>query len=243
VRRVPTWSEHDYGVELVDQGTQISQFTTEASSCMDFSAVADVEPDAQVFVSVDFNLDGRPDFHAPIGETAWHPVKTRIFAPIGQGDHAASVSIRKEGSGHAALAEMRLQIALGCTGDAGTLAGPIGALCAVDADCESGVCCLLVCSQCCDQHAPPPPVTCPGGSCAMRNDLPALLAGENYVASQCSPHQHAAAAGGPCFTDDDCKSGACVGAQIEPRNGCAQGDADLAKCGSLLRFSTAGSCK
>ena len=48
VKQAATWHPDDYGVELVDTPTQISQKTTEGSSCMEFSAIADVEASAQM---------------------------------------------------------------------------------------------------------------------------------------------------------------------------------------------------
>ena len=81
VKQTSTWHADDYGVELLDTPTQISQDTREASDCMEFSAVADVDAAAGTRVQVDFNLDGVPDFDEAIAETHWGRARLLIHAP------------------------------------------------------------------------------------------------------------------------------------------------------------------
>ena len=135
-----TWHPDDYGVELVDAPTQISQESSEGAPCMEFSAVADVEAASQTKVLVDWNLDGVTDFEAPVAETHWGRTSTLVFAPDGWGDKLRFF-IRKDTAGHSVLAEIRLRVAHTCAGTRPTLRHVAsGNACAADAECESGTC-------------------------------------------------------------------------------------------------------
>jgi hypothetical protein len=220
VAKAPTWNEHEFGVELVDVGTQISQLSSEGSDCMEFSAVADVGAAAQVRVGIDFNLDGKEDYTSQIGETHWHVTRTLIYAPLGYGQHLRFL-VHKEAEGRAVLAELRLQRATGCNGARAPIAGLlIGDFCTQDAECSSQICCGRrdltqdggvvtipgTCSACCDGHP------CPGGgTCAARaNTLVSLW---SPPPRQCDPGLRRGTQGAPCFADDDCASG-CDGAEF-----------------------------
>ena len=140
VKQASTWHPDDYGVELVDAPTQISQESSEGAPCMEFSAVADVEAASQTKVLVDWNLDGVTDFEAPVAETHWGRTSTLVFAPDGWGDKLRFF-IRKDTAGHSVLAEIRLRVAHTCAGTRPTLRHVAsGNACAADAECESGTC-------------------------------------------------------------------------------------------------------
>lgn len=213
VLRVPTWHPNDYGVELVGVPTQISQDTSEGAECMEFSAVANVEASALATIRIDWDFDGVADFEAPIGESNWRPVKTLIHAPEGFGA-SLRFSLRKDGPGRAALAEIRLQRLGSCEGPRVEMkARALGDLCTAAAQCASGVC-TLVCSQCDDTHA------CAGGaSCARRTDMTAPYTFQ--LPLQCAPQTSAGAAGDPCITGDDCAAHACDGAIVRRDASCA----------------------
>jgi hypothetical protein len=77
----------------------------------------------------------------------------------------------------------------------------LGELCHVDAECASGICNGLLCSEC-DGTRP-----CTGGdSCDA--------VGEFVWANACAPNQGDRAAGAGCFSDADCASGACAGTPL-----------------------------
>jgi hypothetical protein len=206
VRKAPTWNDHEFGVELVDPGTQISQTSSEGSECMEFSAVADVEAAADVKVAIDFDLDGKEDYKSNIDETHWHVARTLIHAPPGYGQHLRFI-VRKEGAGHALLAELRLQRATTCSGPPEALTGmPIGDVCTDDSQCASHVCCGVQhvgdgigiygsCSQCCGSCTA-------GATCKPRSDFPSRF----VIAppSLCDPQQKKGNMGDPCFDDSDC---------------------------------------
>ena len=113
VQPAPTWNEHDLGVSFAETPTQISQVTTESSApCILFTSVADIDPAADMSVSVDFNSDGSFESTTPIGSTQWERVQTVIAAPSAY--QGITFVIRKAGTGTAILAEMRIQSSSDC---------------------------------------------------------------------------------------------------------------------------------
>jgi hypothetical protein len=236
VKRVPTWHPDDYGVELADTPTQISQTTTEGSECMEFSAVADVDATASASIQVDFNFDGKPDYRWPLPETHWRPTKTLIFGPLGMSSQFRFM-VRKDGTGHAALAEIRLQRADGCTDPRVALATSslgIGDLCNEDAQCTSGICCGLPatepdagvvlgrCSACCTATPLRP---CANGGCLEPKGFETA-----YVADRlpllCAPGTRSGRTGDPCTGPDDCASQQCEGTVVYPNSAtCEAGSA------------------
>ena len=254
VRRVPTWHANDYGVELVDTPTQISQETTEGSECMEFSAVADVEARAQVRIQVDFNLDGVPDFDEAIDETHWRPTKKIIHTPKGRGAHFRFI-IRKEGTGRAVLAEMRLVRATSCTNPVIELKYlGIGDTCGSDAECKDGLCDTLSLPQA-DGGVAVLPGTCGacsaarfcanGGVCKKpeRTELD-LSPGFFYEPrpNLCAPGEAKGAAGEPCVADIDCASSTCEGVVLHPNPAC-DGGVGLAGTSCKPTGVRAGRCR
>lgn len=237
VRRVPTWHPNDFGVELVDAPTQISQETTEGSECMVFSAVADVDARAQVKVQVDFTLDGTPDFEVPIAETHWRPAKTIIHAPPGHGTTFRFI-LRKEGEGHAALAEMRLQRA-----DASECSAPaidlhdlaVGDRCATNAECKGGLCDTVkvraedggsnelpgTCGACASN------TTCGNGTRCRKPDRTELALTAAFFfdprPNLCGPGEVKGATGESCVAPSDCASGACDDVLLHANPACDGG--------------------
>ncbi len=218
VKQTSTWHADDYGVELLDTPTQISQDTREASDCMEFSAVADVDAAAGTRVQVDFNLDGVPDFDEAIAETHWGRARLLIHAPDHFNDYGDRVRVilRKNGVGRAVLAEIRLQRVETCTGGRTTLRHvAVGESCVSPAECESSVCCGSICSTCCATG----PNACTGGDACGRPRVvaPTPSPGGELAAvpSLCGPGLSHGAAGAPCINANDCASNACEGATPE----------------------------
>jgi hypothetical protein len=234
VNKVPTWNEHEFGVELADKGTQISQVSTEGSGCMEFSAVADVDAAADVIIAIDFDLDGTEDYTSQVGETHWHIARTLVYAPLGYGANFRFI-VRKRGEGKATLAEIRLQRTTTCSGPRVDVRGTflVGDPCADDAECASGICCgrapdgglpiLGACSQCCG-------ALCTDGSvCKPRANLtPIPFAAAPAL---CDPQNHHGAKNDPCFDDTDCQSG-CEGA-VEVKNPVCADAGDAGKCATV----------
>ncbi len=213
---VPTWNADDLGVSFVASPTQISQVTSESdATCILFTTVADIDPNAQMTLLVDFDNDGTIDFTAPLGATEWEKVQSEITAPAGY--NGITFHIRKEGKGTAILAEMRIQSTTGCTAPAVTLTNvALGDACQSDSECSSGVCDTEwgtgICAQCSGAHP------CAGGaSCTMGA----------FWFNQCDPGERTGAPRAPCVMGSDCKSGQCDGAEVV---GDAGVDLDAASC-------------
>jgi hypothetical protein len=205
IARAPTWNANDLGVSFVDQGTEISQATTETSAtCLLFTSVADIDPSAEMTLGVDFNSDGSIDYSAPLGATDWQSVQTEITAPAAY--QGITFYLTKGGTGTAILAEMRIQSSSGCTAAPVTVKGlQFGEKCDPDGGdvCASGLTCFGVsgdalCSQCSDN------VTCANGAACSTRSV--------FFPSQCGPGQGLGDAGAPCLVGTDCTSGTCNGA-------------------------------
>lgn len=67
IRKVPTWHEHDYGVELVDAPVVLSQEARRSASCVRIEITSQIEPGADVSVEVDQQGDGHAEWIVPIG--------------------------------------------------------------------------------------------------------------------------------------------------------------------------------
>jgi hypothetical protein len=233
IARVATWDADDFGVSFVDQGTQISQATAETSgdaTCILFTSAADIDPNAQLTLGIDFNSDGTIDVTQPIGATYWQSVETEITTPPSY--QGITFYLTKNGTGTAVLAEMRIQSTGGCTAPAPPVAGlGLGESCQPDAGdtCASGLTCFGVgtdtlCAQCSDT------VACAGDAACSTRSV--------FFPSQCGPGQGLGASGDPCLVGTDCASGACDGATpvplVEEGGACdldaALGDADPSNC-------------
>ncbi|HEY8074617.1 MAG TPA: hypothetical protein VIF62_10910 [Labilithrix sp.] len=226
VRRAPTWNEKDYGVELVDTPTAISQVVTDSPKCILFTTVADVDPSAQVTLGLDFDADGTIDAEQPIAATGFHSTQIQVSAPAYYS--GIRFVIQKKGAGHAVLAQMRAQGASDCSAPPLELHDePLGTPCDVTrtGECHSGVCCYGTCAECCDGNpagevvdggiAGNPTVACAdGGKCEA-----AAIGSRGFllpsVPSQCDPGKHTHPSGAECLANEDCASGACDGAHIE----------------------------
>jgi hypothetical protein len=230
---VPTWNTDDLGVSFVQTPTQISQATDESSAkCLLFTSVADIDPAAEMTLSVDFNSDGSIEYTGPLGATQWQKVQQEITAPAAY--QGITFTLHKAGSGTAVLAEMRIQGASDCTApavtiDAGTLV--LGEKCADSSECAAGLTCTgvnndLLCSQC---SATQPCAGDGGVTCTARSV---------FLPSQCGPGQGLGKAGDPCLTGSDCASGDCNGGipvSLFPDAGDCEldgsfGDADPSNC-------------
>jgi hypothetical protein len=231
VQPAPTWHVDDYGVELVDTPTVISQDLKKSAACLVFTSVADVEESARVTMGIDFTGDGIADYEQPIVATGFREVTTEVRAP--RTNSVPRIFISKRGSGRAVLAQIRLRAGDKCSapplvlqnrglGDACTLG--------VGGECTSGVCCEGVCAECClgpeDPNASKlyvgigqdgnavvsPAVACPGDGICERRPVEQLAYLVTVVPFQCSPGRQLRGPGAVCLADDDCTSSICDGA-------------------------------
>lgn len=240
ILRVPTWNASDFGVALVERGTQISQKAgVDAPSCILFTTVANIDPSAQVRLTVDFDADGTVERTLDLGASQWHQVRLEVTAPPRY--DGIRFAIRKDGNGTAILAEIRIQDTTGCAGTPTPVQNLLlGEPCATDDECESGVCNLdtakgsSLCAQC--SAAQP----CASGVCAI-----GILA-----FTQCNPGQGLGEAGDLCVTAEDCASRVCNGVTLTPYadedagtcnlEPASASDAGVEACGPKSRFGVHG---
>ena len=168
---------------------------------------------------LDFNVDGIVDHWEPIGATRWREVKTFVVAPTNY--HGIRFVLQKRGAGRAVMAQIRAQSKASCPGEPLALRDrALGVTCGSNSECASGVCCDLVCSECCKAAAdgggaPSDPgatlTSCPAAqSCERRGALVVGWLGSGTgEPRQCDPGKRTHAPGAPCMADDDCASGAC----------------------------------
>jgi hypothetical protein len=208
IARVPTWNQEDFGVSFLDNGstgTEISQVTEEnQATCILFTSVGDIDPTADMTVSVDFNNDGTIDAIQTLASATWHTVQTEITAPARY--QGITFYVKKNGTGTAILAEMAIQSRSGCTAPPPKIDNlRFGETCSSTAECETGFVCpewvdggTQFCGQCTDQ------IPCEGGvTCKTRSV---------FLPLQCGPGQGLGQSGAPCLANSDCASGACDGA-------------------------------
>lgn len=204
VQPAPTWNANDLGVSFAGTPTQISQATTESqATCLLFTSVANIDPSADMTLSVDFDSDGSFEYTGPIASASWQQVQTEITAPAAY--QGITFVLRKQGKGTAVLAEMRIQSTTGCTApavqiDAGSL--ELGEKCSASSLCRSGLTCAgdpsdLLCSQCSASHP------CAGGEKCVARSV--------FLPAQCAPGESLGKPGDPCLTGSDCQSGTCTG--------------------------------
>jgi hypothetical protein len=220
IQRAPTWNPKDYGVELLDSTdathvTAISQVSDTTAKCLEFSAVADVAPEAQVSIGLDFNDDGSVDRDQTIASVGFTVQTFQVTAPLAY-DHVRII-IAKKGTGRAVLAQMDVKSVTNCTAaPVVPRAEHIGTKCSAENggdECTSGVCCQGLCAECC-RAAPSGFPTCAGnGTCSARIVPNTVGDGvsSQAIPMQCDPGKGKHAGGTECLVGDDCTSGVCAG--------------------------------
>ena len=144
VSRAPTWHSSDAGVELVGDDAAISQLAPVDSgdgTCIHFELVADIDDAAEAYLAVDVFGDGSIDRSERLPASKWKPLSYNLsIKPPFDG---VRFELSKRGAGRAVLGRIHAEVAPdGCEGlppiDGGP--APLGAWCADDAGCESGMC-------------------------------------------------------------------------------------------------------
>ena len=245
IRKAPTWHKNDTGVELLDSNaashiTAISQVVKGSTyKCLEFSVIADVAAEAQVYLELDFGADGTAEYEQQIAAVGFRLQKTQITAPA----HYTNMkfTLAKRGSGRAVLAQMDVKSVTTCSAPPVELKKQaLGTSCPLygaDPDrfrydndaCSSGVCCDGICSECCVSPNPPhdadgglapdPENHCSDGAACDR--LPLTSHGSagnpfgiegNVIPRQCDPGERERPKDAECLLDDDCASHVCEGA-------------------------------
>lgn len=118
IKRVPTWHQHDYGVELVGAPVHLTQeFVSGISDCALVETVADIDADAAVVVSIDADGDGTPEWEQTLGgegfvARSWE-VEIDVDDAVFMDFHVEKpfrglASIRKNSVGRAVIARLRV---------------------------------------------------------------------------------------------------------------------------------------
>ncbi|HMG53462.1 MAG TPA: hypothetical protein VK601_08265, partial [Kofleriaceae bacterium] len=215
VFRVPTWHTADSGVELVEAGTAIEQFTavdSDDGTCIQFDMVTDVGETAQATLAIDVYGDGTVERTYPIPSSAWLPFSYRFAVkPPFTG---IRFELAKTGSGRMVVARIRAKVIdQGCEdlGAADALDGgpaPLAARCDAAGDCASAICAPIGpfgIGRCegCDPLAP----ACGAGQvCGYAAPGPA----ERSVPLACVA-SGARSLGEQCWGNAECATGICRG--------------------------------
>ncbi len=208
VRRVSTWHPQDYGVELVGDPAVISQLIEKRVGCMSFDTLAEVDPNASVFLGLDFEDDGTEEYAAPVPGNDWSAVSYLITPPSWYSK--VRFSLRKTGPGRAVLAHIRISEGSDCSAAPLPLSGrPLGAGCENSSQCAGGLCApggfpyhnaddlSFACGECSAD------ADCSGASCGLEPDQYGLHA----ACKEAGRHL----LGERCLYDGECSSGICCG--------------------------------
>ena len=117
VAPVPTWHADDRGVELIGESATISQLgdTSERFKCVSFRLLADIDPQTRVRLEIDVHDDGTPDWQQTLPVARWSPFEYLLWVPSESDTDAVRFRITKRGPGYAALAQVAVDRASGCT--------------------------------------------------------------------------------------------------------------------------------
>jgi len=108
VRKVSTWHEHDYAVELLGAPVVLTQPADGSlPSCVRIELIADVEPSAMVVVAIDYGGNGTIDWSAPIYGEGFRSMAWEV-RPRSADDYDSVFILRKSNEGRAVIAQFRV---------------------------------------------------------------------------------------------------------------------------------------
>lgn len=145
IAQVGTWHSKDLAVSLEQTPTEISQLLEhkqEESVCLLFDTIADAAPEARLSLVLDFNDDGVPDFEQQFAGLRWKSVAFPVRTPIAY--QSLRLSVIKQGTGRAVLAQMRVIEQASCSG--APLRLRAGSRCDRNEVCSSARCELGLCA-------------------------------------------------------------------------------------------------
>jgi len=76
-RRVATWNKGASGVELVGSDAaieQLSPYNSHDGTCLKFQLVANIDPNAEVYLNVDLEGDGTIEMTERLPSASWRPL-------------------------------------------------------------------------------------------------------------------------------------------------------------------------
>ena len=229
-----SWHEHQEAIELADLPTRITRKLpgTPNVACLSFTFLAEVEPDAQLELQLDFNDDSSIDTRAFVPALRWRKTVVSLRTPAEY--RSLRINLERQGPGRVRIASLRLtadsaacadlpattqsdgaacsidqtcssgHCVLGRCTRAGAQATEEGGACSGSEDCRDGACAAGVCRACAKRGDCAPDVSCSvGGQCAGRSCTQAAL-----PSSTAYPGEEGTC--GDCASDNDCAGGFCV---------------------------------
>lgn len=224
IRRVPTWNEEDYGVELVGKPVVLSQLANTEQigddPCLQLSILGNVETKAEVQLELDFFDDGTVEYREGIPGIRWQRLDLLVRLPTQPYDNL-KVALHKQAGGTAVFGSLAASGSSKCEGDPIVLSDlPFGYKCNQDTSCASGICdvgaqtfAVKTCDECRTND------DCTGGFVcgAVRPEQ------SPWPSHACVPPQ-TAQEGDICWSDEQCAHGHC-------QNGACGECASDAECG------------
>jgi hypothetical protein len=233
-----SWHEHQRAVLLEGAPAEISKHYAflQNIDCLSFSFLADVAPDAQLTLELDFNADNRIDTSAPVPAVRWRRFDLGLRAP--PEFTALRITLRKQGAGEVRIASLVIESNFQSCLAAGPTQLADGSACSTDTTCASGRCVLGECTSCgptgCEEgDSCRSSGECRDGACAAGVCRACAKQGRCAVDEGCS-------IGGQCASGS-CSFGARPSSTIYPGNDGVCGDCDADNdCGS--GFCVLGRC-
>jgi hypothetical protein len=267
IEKTSTWHGEDAGVNLIGDDVAISQLSQTQSSCIEFSFIANIDPQVEVRLEADVFGDNSVEYSERMPTARWIPLTYRM--KFSRSPDGIRFRFSKRGAGTAVLAQLEAKAVSGCEASLAIAVGPapLGASCRSNDQCVSSLCTIGtdffpgVCTQCVGEPAPTQcqglqvcgfadpesPIQsgysqcvspssrelgercrvdaecssgiCETGRCSTCNSGHPCRADEVCLSNhphdprQCSPGLNHRASGEPCFTNSDCASNACNGAE------------------------------
>ncbi|HEX5661076.1 MAG TPA: hypothetical protein VFX59_27985 [Polyangiales bacterium] len=143
-----SWHEHQRAVELTGTPALVSKTYAFVQNidCLSFSFLADIAPDAQLALELDFNDDKRVDTSAPVPAVRWRRFEVALRAPPEY--RALRIALRKQGPGTVRIASLVIDSKLESCSTVGPTKLADGSMCSTDLTCASSRCVLGQCASC-----------------------------------------------------------------------------------------------
>ncbi|MET0287046.1 MAG: hypothetical protein ABW352_21360 [Polyangiales bacterium] len=234
IEETGSWHKDALAHRLVGTPARITRKVDMATfpDCMRIDLTANVAPDAQFELQLDYGNDGSIDTRIPLEPGEW--TRRNYYVRTPSAARHLRTSLAKLGPGEAAIEDIRLLLGReACAGQPPTTLGN-DSTCLDDASCTSGYCVLGRCSPCgpggcAEGSACRADKDCMGGACAAGVCRACAASGSCGKGEGCSADSQCAAGScafgikpslvrypeqdgvcGECNGDDDCPSGKCV---------------------------------
>lgn len=211
IERVSTWHSHDYAVSLASDHAELAYLNDDPDaqvSCIGFSLLAKVAPQAHAYLELDFLDDGEVDWQKRIPTSDFDPVTFYVRAPAWYS--SVRFIVRKDGPGEVVLARLRATASgADCDGPEIELHElPGGGPCDQDEDCKAGSCIGGFCAGCSGDQ------DCDEAQTCGYLQVGYLWESRNVVPACVSPA--ARPDGALCLGDRECTSGICCEGVCSP---------------------------